>query len=355
MSKTQTQKTKTSFQFPTTDDLLKAGAQFGHSTKRWHPAFAPYIYKESKGIYIINVERTLEKLKEAMKFLENLFKDGGTLLLVGTKKQAAPTVKEVGEKYGVYFVAYKWPAGLLTNFERVSQSINTMLNLREQLIKKRYVLPKKELLTMERRVHKLQRRFEGLAFMTDLPSAVFIIDIAREKIALKEARKLGIPVVAMVDSNADPRLVDYPIPINDDAIKSIRLVMEVLADVLSKYGSDKLKVMRQKFEEQLRVLEENVEKAHAYSASVQAKQEVTEVKAGAKTTGKGKVIRVKTYRPIEQLGLGKGIEEKLQAAGIHSIELLSQKSLAELKAIKGIGAKTAEKIISIVKKYNASK
>ncbi len=343
-----------SIQFPTTEDLLKAGAQFGHSTKRWHPAFSPYIYKETKGIHIINVEKTLEKLKEAMEFLASKLEEGATVLVVGTKKQASQTVEEVGEKYGVYYVNYKWPAGLVTNFERVGQSINAMLNIREQLIKKKYVLPKKELLSMQRKVAKLERRFKGLSFASKVPDVVFVIDIAREKIALKEARKMGIPVIAMVDTNADPRLVDYPIPINDDAIKSIRLVMDVFSQVLATYGNPKLITMRKKFEDHLKVLEQNVDKAHEYKEGIvdASKSAGTTKEKSAEKRTKGKVIRVSAYKPISMLGLGKSTEEKLQAAGITSLEILKQKSYAELKAIKGIGAKTAEKIISLLKQYN---
>ena len=336
---------------PSAEDLLKAGAQFGHSTKRWHPAFAPYIYKERKGIYIINVEKTLQKLQEAVNFLADKLKDGANILIVGGKKQAMSIVKEVGEKYGVFYVNYKWPAGLLTNFSLVSKSINALANMREQYIKKKYLLTKKELLSLKRKIEKSERKFAGLTFMTSVPDVIFIIDSAYEKIALKEARNLGIPVVAMVDSNADPRLVDYPIPINDDAMKSIRLIMDVVSQLLQEFGNDKLKVMRQKFEENLKVLEENIDKSYAHKQSMlsEASEEETEKKT---PVGEGKVVRVTAFKPISELKLGKGVEEKLQEAGISSIEVLRKKSYAELRAIKGIGAKTAEKIISVVKKYN---
>ncbi len=338
---------KIQLSWPTVDELLEAGAHFGHSVKRWHPAFAPFIYKRKKGIYVINVEKTLEKLKEAMEYLAKRLANGASLMIVGTKKQASSTVRELGEKYGVFYVDYKWPAGLLTNFERVSQSISALPTLKEQYIKKKYLLTKKELLGIKRKVEKLERRFAGLTFINQVPDVIFIIDIVREKIALKEARKLGIPVVAMVDSNADPRLVDYPIPINDDAVKSIRLVLDLLGEVLAKFGSDKLTVIRQKFAEHLKTLEENVDKAYAYKREAEPKEEVVE-----KKEEKGRVVRVTAFRPISELGLGPSIEEKLKAAGIDSIEVLRSKSLEELRAIKGIGAKTAEKIISKLREYN---
>ena len=334
--------------FPTLEDLLKAGAQFGHSTKRRNPAFSPYIYKQRKGIHIIDIRQTIPALERAVDFLAKVLSNKGRVLLVGTKKQAAPIVKEVGEKYGVYYINGKWPPGLLTNFRVLNQSISKLANLRELYIKKKYVYTKKELLSIKRKIDALSKRFEGVLFMDKLPDVMIITDIVYEKIALKEARTMGIPVIALVDSNADPRLVDYPIPANDDAIKSIRLFFNVFSEVFSKYGTDKLLIMRERFEKQLSLLEKNIDAAHATKEAAH-KQEV--VTAADKTKEKRRVVRVSAYKPISVLALGEGIENKLRAAGITSVEMLKTKDLAELKAIKGIGEKSAEKIISIVKKY----
>jgi small subunit ribosomal protein S2 len=341
---------------PTTDDLLKVGAQFGHSVQRWHPAFAQYIYKTSKGIHIIDVRKTVPALEKAVEFIVSQLKsESSRILIIGTKKQASPIVSEVGEKYGMFYVSEKWPSGLLTNFKVVSQSIQKLVKLREAHIKKRHVLTKKELLSMSREIESLEKRFKGVMFMDKVPTAMIIVDTKFERIAVKEARALKIPIIGIVDSNSDPRLINYSIPANDDAIKSIRLFFEVFSELFAAHGSKRILTMREQFVKRITMLEAEVEEEHRIKMAAQLgsmaaqKQQARVVTPEAKTDG-ARVVRVSSYKPISDLALAKTVEEKLVAAGITSIELLEQKSLEELKVIKGIGEKTAKRIISMVKK-----
>jgi len=346
--------------FPKVEDLFKAGCHFGHSVSRWNPAYQPYIYKAKKGIHIINVEKTLPLLQNAVDFLVSILKKSGNILLVATKKQAKSIIKEVGDKYGVSYVNSKWSPGMLTNFGMLSKSIKKLTNLREEVVSKKYLLTKKEIVGIKKEIEVLENKFGGVEFMNRLPDVLFVIDPKIETIAVKEARLLGIPVVAIVDSNTDPRFVDYPIPANDDAIKSIRLFMEVLGEVLSKYGNDRILVAKRNMADRLAKIEAAVdseEKIRNQSRiEVKLDGEVVVKSGEAKTAELSKdreearVVRVSSFVDIKTLNLGKAIEGKLSSAGITSIEQLKGKSAEELKAIKGIGEKTAEKIILAVNK-----
>lgn len=338
---------------PTTEDMLKAGAQFGHSAQRWHPAFAPYIYKEAKGIHVIDVRQSIPALEKAVEFLVKAAQKDARILVVGTKKQAAPIVQELGEKYGVYYINDKWPSGLLTNFKTVSQSIQKLQRLQEIHIKKRYILPKKELLSIKREIESLQKRLSGVMFMDRVPHVMIVIDTKFEKIAVKEARALNIPIIGVVDSNCDPRLIDYPIPSNDDAIKAIRLIFGVFSEVLNKYSSKRLVPMREQFVRRLSDLERAIEEDHRIKVASEQQQVVSveTVTPREETAKSGRTVRVTSFHPISDLKLAATVEEKLTQAGITSIEQLKEKTLDELKGLKGVGEKTAEKIISLVKNY----
>jgi small subunit ribosomal protein S2 len=341
-----------SISFPTADDLLKAGAQFGHSAQRWHPAFAPYIFKETKGIHVIDVRKTVPALETAVNFLVQQVQKEARVLIVGTKKQAASIVQEMGEKFGVYYVNDKWPSGLLTNFKTVSQSIQKLQRLQELHVKKRYVLPKMELLAMQREAEKLKKRFNGVMFMDRPPQVMIIIDTKFEKIAVKEARTLNIPIIGIVDSNCDPRLIDYPIPSNDDAIKAIRLLFGVFSEVLNKYSSKRLVPMREQFVRRLAELERAIEEEHRIKVANEMPQmAAAEVVTPREESKTGRTVRVTSFHEISELKLPESVLEKLTQAGITSVEQLREKNLDELKGLKGIGEKTAEKIISLVKKH----
>jgi len=337
--------------FPTTQDFLKAGAQFGHSAQRWHPKFEKYVFKEAKGIHIIDVRQSVPALKKAVKFFAEALQRNVRVIVVGTKKQASSTIKEMGEKYGVYYINDKWPSGLLTNFKVVNQSIKKLQRLKEIHIKKRYKLTKKELLSMERQIKKLEKKFGGVMFMDRLPQVMLVVDTKFERIAVKEARLSGIPVIGMVDSNSDPRLVDYPIPTNDDAMKAIRLVLGVFSAVLEQVGSKRLVPVREAFDAKLKSIETRIEEENRIQTRVEEEQP-TETVVETKTESKsGRTVRVTSYHSISEVKLAHSVEEKLKQAGISSVEQLKEKSLDDLKGIKGIGGKTAEKIISIMENY----
>ncbi|MFZ6022125.1 MAG: 30S ribosomal protein S2 [Patescibacteria group bacterium] len=341
-----------SITFPTTEELLKAGAQFGHSAQRWHPAFAPFIFKEAKGIHVIDVRKTVPALETAVDYLVKAVQREARVLIVGTKKQAASIVQEMGEKFGVYYINDKWPSGLLTNFRTVSQSIQKLQRLQELHVKKRYVLPKIELLAMQREIEKLKKRFGGVMFMDRPPQVMIIIDTKYEKIAVKEARALNVPIIGIVDSNCDPRLIDFPVPSNDDAIKAIRLLFGVFSEVLNKYSSKRLVPMREQFARRLVDLERAVEEEHRIKLASEAPigAAAPAVVTPREESKSGRTVRVTSFRSVTELNLPETVVEKLTQAGLTSVEQLKEKTLDELKGIKGIGEKTAEKIISLVKK-----
>ncbi|MCC7304337.1 30S ribosomal protein S2 [bacterium] len=340
-----------SITLPTAEELLKSGAQFGHSAQRWHPAFAPFIFKEAKGIHVIDVRKTVPALESAVDFLVKAVEKEARVLIVGTKKQASAIVQEMGEKFGAYYINDKWPSGLLTNFKTVSQSIQKLQRLQELHLKKRYVLPKKELLAIQREIEKLKKRFNGVMFMDRLPQIMLVIDTRYEKIAVKEARALNIPIIGVVDSNCDPRLIDYPIPSNDDAIKAIRLLFGVFSEVLNKFSSKRLIPMREQFARRLVDLERAVEEEHRIKVASETPTISTAPTVTPREESKsGRTVRVTSFRAISELKLPEAVIEKLTQAGITSVEQLKEKTLDELKGLKGIGEKTAEKIISIVKK-----
>jgi small subunit ribosomal protein S2 len=215
----------------TMKELLEAGVHFGHQTKRWNPKMQKYIFGERNGIYIIDLQKTLKKFREAYAFVRDLAAGGGTMLFIGTKKQAQETVFEEAGRCAMYYVNQRWLGGLLTNWVTVQKSVKRLKELDEMATDGRYdLLPKKEVIKLERERKHLQQNLAGIKHMSRLPDAVFVIDSNKEQIAVREARKLGIPVVAVVDTNCDPSEVDYVIPGNDDALRAIRLFASKIAD-----------------------------------------------------------------------------------------------------------------------------
>jgi small subunit ribosomal protein S2 len=212
-------------------ELLEAGVHFGHQTKRWNPRMKEYIFGERNGIYIIDLQKTLKMFKEASKFIADLSAEGKTVLFVGTKRQAQDAIAEEATRAGSFFVNQRWLGGLLTNWVTVQKSVKRLKELDEMATDGRYeLLPKKEVIKLERERKHLQANLAGIKNLTRLPDAVFVIDSNKEQIAVREARKLGIPVVAVVDTNCDPTEVDYVIPGNDDALRAIRLFASKVAD-----------------------------------------------------------------------------------------------------------------------------
>jgi len=213
--------------------LLEAGVHFGHQTRRWNPKMAEYIFTERNGIYIIDLQKTVKKIEEAYNFVRDIAQDGGEILFVGTKKQAQDSIKEEAERVGMYWVNARWLGGMLTNFKTIKQRIERL----EQLTRMEEdgtfdLLPKKEVLNLKNEREKLEKFLGGIKTMKKLPAALFIVDPRKEKIAIAEAKKLGIPVVAIVDTNCDPEEVDYVIPGNDDAIRAVKLIASTIANAV---------------------------------------------------------------------------------------------------------------------------
>jgi len=213
--------------------LLEAGVHFGHQTRRWNPKMAPYIYMERNGIYIIDLQKTVKKLDEAYNFVRETAANGGSILFVGTKKQAQSAVKEEAERVGMYYVNSRWLGGMLTNFKTMRTRIDRLAQLRKMQEDGTFdMLPKKEVIKLTNEIAKLEKYLGGVKEMKKLPGAMFVVDCRKEHNAIAEARKLGIPIVAIVDTNCDPDEVDYVIPGNDDAIRAIKLISSAMANAV---------------------------------------------------------------------------------------------------------------------------
>jgi small subunit ribosomal protein S2 len=214
-------------------DLLEAGVHFGHQTKRWNPKMRPFIFGERNGIYIIDLGRTAKLYKEAAQFATDTAANGGTFLFVGTKRQAQDAIAEEAQRAGMFFVNQRWLGGLLTNFSTIQRSLGRLRELEAMSTDGRYdTLSKKEIARLDKERRKLSKNLDGIRGMTRLPDALFIVDTRNEQIAVDEARKLKIPVIGVVDTNCDPDQVDYVIPGNDDALRSIRLFAAGIADAI---------------------------------------------------------------------------------------------------------------------------
>ena len=213
--------------------LLEAGVHFGHQTRSWNPKMARYIFTERNGIYIIDLQKTVKKLDEAYMFVHDVAANGGNVLFVGTKKQAGDSVREEATRAGAYFVNARWLGGMLTNFKTIRRRIERLAQLRKMEEDGTFeLLPKKEVSKLNLEIEKLEKFLGGIKDMKKLPAALFIVDPRKEKIAVAEAHKLGIPIVAIVDTNCDPDEIDYVIPGNDDAIRAVKLLSATMADAI---------------------------------------------------------------------------------------------------------------------------
>ena len=217
----------------TIKQLLEAGVHFGHPTKKWNPKMAEYIFTQRNGIHIVDLQKTVKKFEEAYNYVSEIAQQGGTVLFVGTKKQAAETIKEEAQRCGQYYVNVRWPGGMLTNFKTIRRSIKRLKDLEKMQADGTFdLLPKKEVAKKLKEIEDLEKSYGGIKDMERLPDCVFIVDTRKEHIAILEAKKLGIPVVAIVDTNCSPEDADYIIPGNDDAIRAIKLISSVLADAV---------------------------------------------------------------------------------------------------------------------------
>ncbi len=213
--------------------LLEAGVHFGHQTRRWDPKMAEYIFQSRNGIHIIDLQKTSKKLDEAYNFLKEQSEEGKTVLFVGTKKQAQECVKEAAEKCGMYYVNQRWLGGTLTNFETIRKRINRLTQLETMQSDGTFdVLPKKEVILLKKEMEKLEKNLGGIKNMEELPGVMFIVDPKKERIGILEARKLGIPVIGLVDTNCNPEELDYAIPGNDDAIRAVKLIADCMANAV---------------------------------------------------------------------------------------------------------------------------
>ncbi len=213
--------------------LLEAGVHFGHQTKRWDPKMAEYIYQARNGIHIIDLQKTSKKIDEAYAFVKEISEEGKEILFIGTKKQAQECVKEAAEKSGMFYVDQRWLGGMLTNFKTIRTRVERLKKLEAMQEDGTFeVLPKKEVSKLKNEMEKLEKNLGGIKEMTRLPGAIFVVDPKNERIAVLEAKKLGIPVVGLVDTNCSPEDVDYPIPGNDDAIRAVKLITDVMANAV---------------------------------------------------------------------------------------------------------------------------
>ncbi|EHL07781.1 ribosomal protein S2 [Desulfitobacterium hafniense DP7] len=232
--------------------LLEAGVHFGHQTRRWNPKMARYIFTERNGIYIIDLQKTVRKVEEAYNYVRNLAADGGTVLFVGTKKQAQESVKEEAERCGMYYVNERWLGGMMTNFQTIQKRVSRLRELEKMEAEGVFeVLPKKEVAALRHEMEKLERFLGGIKTMKKLPDALFVVDPRKERIAVAEARRLNIPIVGIVDTNCDPDEIDVVIPANDDAIRAVKLLTGRIADAIieGQQGSDEAEEAEEAAEE----------------------------------------------------------------------------------------------------------
>jgi len=213
--------------------LLEAGVHFGHQMRRWDPKMKPYIFTERNNIYIIDLQQTVKLVEIAYDFIREISSNGGNVLFVGTKKQAQEAIKNEAERCGMFYINYRWLGGILTNFDTIRKRVKRFHELEEMENNKMFeVLPKKEVISLKREKEKLEKILTGIKDMEELPAAIFVVDPKKEKIAVAEAIKLSIPIVAIVDTNCNPEEIDYVIPGNDDAIRAVKLISSVIADAV---------------------------------------------------------------------------------------------------------------------------
>ncbi len=277
--------------------LLEAGVHFGHQTRKWNPKMKPYIFGARNGIYIIDLQNTAKLLKEAYNFVVRTVSEGGTVLFVGTKKQAQDSIVEEAERCGMYYVNNRWLGGTLTNFQTIKKRINRLKELEDMKRDgsfSRYT--KKEIMRMEKELAKLETNLGGIKNMDESPSALFLVDTRKEAIALREGQKLGIPIIAIVDTNGDPEDIDYLIPGNDDAIRSIRLLTSIIADACIEGHNEREAKLRA--EEELETAEAEPEEiAEAEVAPTEGEEEESPVVV---ITKRGKSAQSDETQEVEQ-------------------------------------------------------
>jgi small subunit ribosomal protein S2 len=361
-----------SFQMPELLDLLKVGAHFGHKKSAWDPRMEKYIYEVRNGIHIIDLVKTLDMLEEALTKLEG-FANKGNILIVGTKGQAATIVEEVAKKSGMFYVNRRWPGGLFTNFDGIKKSVQSLVKMEEQIARGGQGLVKKEILLLQRDAERLNRMYNGIKFMDKLPEAVIVIDSEVEKNAIKEARNMHIPIISLIDTNSNPDIIDYPIPANDDSLKSISLFVNLFGEVVSK-SKNSLSVisLRRDNEAMLAKLAKDAQEEKERQAKMEAedRERMKALREGkVSASASASVIRVvkkekdidaeikkaeevkekEDKKGMDDLGLSARIVKALEEAGIKSVSALKEMSKDELLEIKGVGEKAVKDIQKAIK------
>ncbi len=369
--KAETQKKSLTVEIPELITFLKAGSHFGHKGSAWNPKMKKFIYETRNGVHIIDLVKTRKLLEKALTEL-NIVVDTGNVLIVGTKGQAAGLVESTAKASGSFYVTKRWPGGLFTNFDHMKKSIQELVRMEETLASGSKDLVKKEVLLMEREVERMNKVYEGIKFMDELPKMLVVIDSKVEKNAIKEAIIAGIPVLALIDTNCDPDLVNYPIPANDDSIRSIKLFISLFEEVI-KGGkkSESLRSIRVNHDANLknmkaRFVEEKERQEKMEEEDRLRMKAMREGKTDVQTSGVVRVVKkeknleedfaaaeavkaVSNSRKIEDLGLSARVEKSLHEAGIHTVEDLTGKDKEDLKGIKGVGEKAVEEILKAIK------
>ena len=366
---TQTLNKVSNVKTPEILDLLKAGCHFGHKKSAWNPRMKQYIYEERNGIHIIDLVKTQELITTTIKALSELT-EKGNVLIVGTKGQAASIVEKVATENGAFYINKRWPGGLFTNFETVKKSVQGLVKMEESLARGGEDLVKKERLFMQRESEKLDRIYKGIKFMDKLPAAIIVIDSKVEKLAIKEARIAHIPIIALIDTNCNPDLVDYPIPANDDSLKSISLLLEVLGKVVGESKkSQGVIALRNGQKATLEMLNRQYleQKEREAKMEEEDRERMKALRDGKVAESKGTVVRVVKKdisgeiaaaeeakkkvdsKSIEDLGLSARIVKALAENNMKSVSDLSGKTKEDLMEIKGIGEKAAMDILKSLK------
>ncbi|MBT8281622.1 MAG: 30S ribosomal protein S2 [Muriicola sp.] len=326
-------------------DLLEAGVHFGHLTRKWNPNMAPYIYMERNGIHVINLYKTTAKLEEASEALKKIAASGRKILFVATKKQAKDIVAEKVANVNMPYITERWPGGMLTNFVTIRKAVKKMASIDRMKKDGTFnTLSKKERLQVDRLRAKLEKNLGSISEMTRLPGALFIVDTMREHIAVKEAQKLNIPIFAMVDTNSDPRPIDFVIPSNDDASKSIEIIMShvtnAVAEGLTERKSEKQAASEGKEakapkakKKETEAVKEEVEKAPKAKAAPKAEKVADEKEAAPKKEAPKKAKKAAADDLTKVEGIGPKISEVFNKAGINSFAELAEKSEEDLKTI----------------------
>lgn len=340
---------------PTLDELLQAGSHFGHRTSAWNPKMKSYIYGSRNDVHIIDLIKTLKATKVALAAIQKAAEEG-YILIVGTKGQAVTIIQQMALQKGAFYISKRWPGGLFTNFKIVKRSIDNLVKMENTIASGAPDMVKKEELLMRKEIDRLNKVYDGIKFMDKLPSLVIAIDSKVEKNAIREANNMGIPVVALMDTNCDPTVVKYPIPANDDSLKSITLFVELFGKAIdgSKYAKNLIELRTSHVTNLIRTreaFEAEVERVRAMEEA--EKERVKAMRQGVVSTPQKNVVRIieKQVNPlsIEATNLPERTKKALLEAGYDSLDSLKNFKKADLLAVKGIGEKAAMDIIKLLK------